>query len=310
MDYLVNIMQLFIEGILFYHPAVWILSGIVRKERENCCDDGVLNKIKNPINYARALVHIAEQQQFRRLVPGATGTSRKHFKSRINRILNTDTMKTNMHDRVVSLALLAGSVIVLLVVNGFSAAPSSQNPGKTVSQMTALPVDQSFGMMVDTIPQIDPITEKQKILKEIEEIDWEKMKAEIEDARLEALEQIEQIDWEKMKAEIEEARLEALEQIEQIDWEKMKAEIEDARLEALEQIEQIDWEKMKAEFEDARLEALEQIEQIDWEKMKAEIEDARREALEQMNELEWDEIRNDIEKSGVFGDSVRNEIDH
>jgi bla regulator protein BlaR1 len=276
MDYLVNMMQLFLEGLLFFNPAIWIISGIVRNERENCCDDGVLDKIQNPVNYVRALIHIAERQQFNRLVPGATGTARNHFKSRINRILKTDTMKTSMRDRAVSLALLAGSMIILLVVNGFSAGPSFISSGKITNETT-----------FDTIPQTSPRTEKQAILDEIEEIDWEKMKAEIEDARQEAIEQIEEIDWEKMKAEIEDARQEAIEQIKEIDWEKMKAEIEEARQEAIEQIKEIDWEKMKAE-----------------------IEEARQEALEQINEIDWDEIKNDVKNSSGFNDSVRIEIDH
>ncbi len=38
-DYLVNVVQRLAEGLLFYHPAVWWISGIIRAERENCCDD-------------------------------------------------------------------------------------------------------------------------------------------------------------------------------------------------------------------------------------------------------------------------------
>lgn len=38
-DYLVNLLQTVTEGLLFYHPAVWWISGVVRAEREHCCDD-------------------------------------------------------------------------------------------------------------------------------------------------------------------------------------------------------------------------------------------------------------------------------
>jgi GWxTD domain-containing protein len=38
-DYLVNSIQRLIEGLLFYHPAVWWISRVIRTERENCCDD-------------------------------------------------------------------------------------------------------------------------------------------------------------------------------------------------------------------------------------------------------------------------------
>ena len=122
-DFLVNIMQLFIEGVLFYHPAVWIISGFIRSEREHCCDDRVLRATENPVNYARALIHIAEQQQFTRLAPGAVGSRKQHFSSRIKRILNYNTMKTNMRDKVVALTLLCGSIVILLTLNGFSTGP-------------------------------------------------------------------------------------------------------------------------------------------------------------------------------------------
>ena len=41
-DYLVNLMQIVVEGLVFYHPAVWWISGVIRAERENCCDDLVV----------------------------------------------------------------------------------------------------------------------------------------------------------------------------------------------------------------------------------------------------------------------------
>lgn len=41
-DYVVNLLQSLAEGLLFYHPAVWWVSRVVRAERENCCDDRVV----------------------------------------------------------------------------------------------------------------------------------------------------------------------------------------------------------------------------------------------------------------------------
>ena len=38
-DYVVNLLQISVEGLLFYHPALWWISGVIRAERENCCDD-------------------------------------------------------------------------------------------------------------------------------------------------------------------------------------------------------------------------------------------------------------------------------
>ncbi|MBL4883351.1 MAG: M56 family metallopeptidase, partial [Planctomycetaceae bacterium] len=38
-DFLLNLMQVVIETLLFYHPAIWWLSRRIRLEREFCCDD-------------------------------------------------------------------------------------------------------------------------------------------------------------------------------------------------------------------------------------------------------------------------------
>jgi GWxTD domain-containing protein len=57
-DYLVNLMQAAVEGILFYHPAVWWISGVMRSERENCCDDLAVSATGSAREYASALVAI------------------------------------------------------------------------------------------------------------------------------------------------------------------------------------------------------------------------------------------------------------
>lgn len=54
-DYLVNLLQGVIEAILFYHPAVWWISGHIRVERELCCDDIAVAASGDVLTYARAL---------------------------------------------------------------------------------------------------------------------------------------------------------------------------------------------------------------------------------------------------------------
>ncbi|MHC5540278.1 M56 family metallopeptidase, partial [Singulisphaera rosea] len=39
LDFLVNSFQVIVEALLFFHPAVWWVSGRIRVEREHCCDD-------------------------------------------------------------------------------------------------------------------------------------------------------------------------------------------------------------------------------------------------------------------------------
>ncbi len=59
-DYLVNILQTVLETFFFFNPAVLWLSWLIRVERENCCDDIVIEQTKNEAGYAQALVHFQE----------------------------------------------------------------------------------------------------------------------------------------------------------------------------------------------------------------------------------------------------------
>ncbi len=61
-DYLVNLMQTVVEGFLFYHPAVWWISGIIRDERENCCDDLVVAMSGDAYEYACALSSLEQSR--------------------------------------------------------------------------------------------------------------------------------------------------------------------------------------------------------------------------------------------------------
>jgi bla regulator protein blaR1 len=59
-DYLVNLLQTVVEGFLFYHPATWWISGVIRAERENCCDDLVVAASGDAREYAAALTALEQ----------------------------------------------------------------------------------------------------------------------------------------------------------------------------------------------------------------------------------------------------------
>lgn len=58
-DNLVNFLQRVIESLLFFHPAVWLVSRWVRIEREHCCDQAVLAHTHRPRAYAHMLATMA-----------------------------------------------------------------------------------------------------------------------------------------------------------------------------------------------------------------------------------------------------------
>ena len=61
-DNAVNLAQRIVESLLFFHPAVWIVSGWVRRDREDCCDAAVVRHTAKPQAYAELLLALASHQ--------------------------------------------------------------------------------------------------------------------------------------------------------------------------------------------------------------------------------------------------------
>src|SRR5581483_2406297 len=59
-DWLVNLFQVLVESLLFYHPAMWWLNRRIRIERELCCDEIAVSLTGSRLEYARALAQMAE----------------------------------------------------------------------------------------------------------------------------------------------------------------------------------------------------------------------------------------------------------
>jgi uncharacterized protein (TIGR03435 family) len=84
-DYLMNLVQSVAESLLFYHPAVWWVSGQIRAEREHCCDDLAVAIQGDALTYARALTQLESYRPAHLgAAMGATGGS---LADRIARLL-------------------------------------------------------------------------------------------------------------------------------------------------------------------------------------------------------------------------------
>jgi beta-lactamase regulating signal transducer with metallopeptidase domain len=66
-DHWLILVQRVIEALFFFHPAVWYLSRRVHQDREHCCDDLVVAAGEDRLNYAAALLRVAEL----RMIPRA-----------------------------------------------------------------------------------------------------------------------------------------------------------------------------------------------------------------------------------------------
>ncbi|MBE7501302.1 MAG: M48 family metalloprotease [Verrucomicrobiales bacterium] len=62
-DHWVNLCQVLLETVLFYHPAVWWVSRHVREDREHCCDDLALGVCGDGLAGAQALAALETLRQ-------------------------------------------------------------------------------------------------------------------------------------------------------------------------------------------------------------------------------------------------------
>lgn len=115
-DLFVNVFQVCVETLLFYHPAVWWLNKKVRAERENCCDDVAIEICGNALEYARAL---ALMEEWRSAPVLAMAANRGPLTERIVRVLGLKTLGAGMRGLGISgsllcltAALVAGNALI------------------------------------------------------------------------------------------------------------------------------------------------------------------------------------------------------
>ena len=128
-DYLVNVLQRSIECLLFYHPAVWWISRVIRAERENCCDDVVVSTSGNVQEYALALTTL-EQNRWRGREP-AMAASGGSLVKRIRRLLYPQGANSFWAPLFAAVILIATAVVAFAVwpahpLQQVSAAPPLQ----------------------------------------------------------------------------------------------------------------------------------------------------------------------------------------
>jgi uncharacterized protein (TIGR03435 family) len=105
-DYLVNFLQSVAEALLFYHPAVWWVSGHIRAERELCCDDVAVSVSGDALTYARALAQL-ESYRPAHLGP-AVAANGGSLSNRIARLLGQSrpAVRTGLGPGVLAVAIL------------------------------------------------------------------------------------------------------------------------------------------------------------------------------------------------------------
>lgn len=110
-DYIVNLLVACVDVILFFNPFARLLTGIIRKERENCCDDLVLQFCYEPQSYARALLTLEQNRVASNMLTlAATGKDKYFLLNRVKRILGKEPVGNPINAKLV--AWLLSSLLI------------------------------------------------------------------------------------------------------------------------------------------------------------------------------------------------------
>src|SRR5215204_2897124 len=122
-DYFINLLIACMDILLFFNPFVRILTHIIKNERENSCDDMVLQFRYDAGQYANALLLLEKNRMLTSAVTiNATGRSKKLLLKRVERILNKTSSRNTLNQKLVAYILSA----FLIGLIGF------YNPGKVI----------------------------------------------------------------------------------------------------------------------------------------------------------------------------------
>src|SRR6266516_2423941 len=154
LDGFVNLFQIGVETLLFYHPAVWWVSQRIRTEREHCCDDEAVAVSGDAVNYARALTLMEEWRTAPSLLMAANPSP---LSERVVRLLGLDEAAgrlrvAGMAVAVVGLAgaMLAGNAF-LGVAHAALGSKASANRHQAGSNLAA-PEEQSSSTVIVVRP--------------------------------------------------------------------------------------------------------------------------------------------------------------
>ena len=153
-DYLVNMLQNILEIFLFFNlPLLWV-SSLIRKERENCCDDIAVDQTENKRNYINALMAFGELNlQLNSSLINAFPGEKNHLMNRVKRLIyNNNQTLSNMEKKF----LAAGLVVTSLFIFAFT---TQMVPQKIVAKASQpIPVTASekllrpLALINDTLP--------------------------------------------------------------------------------------------------------------------------------------------------------------
>ncbi|MFD2553862.1 M56 family metallopeptidase [Sphingobacterium tabacisoli] len=302
-DYLLNIMKIVMETILFFNPFIWLISRHIQTEREQACDDSVVSLLPQQINYAKALLTVEllkKETSSPRMSLAASGTQHKLLQ-RIKRITQAkmETSYTTIKHQLVA------SLMVLFTL--VSVAWTQPNRKEEVKETTSLTTEVSSLINgLDTLTSqysstdwsadsLDNWTsdsvlsiDTNKInTKKFNSPEWKAHIAKIEENARKVEEKFNSPEWHAHIAKIEENARKVEEKFNSPEWHAHIAKIEENARKVEEKFNSPEWHAHIAKIEENARKVEEKFNSPEWHAHIAKIEENARKVEEKFNSPEW-----------------------
>ncbi|MGH1341804.1 MAG: M56 family metallopeptidase [Nannocystales bacterium] len=122
-DLLLRMLQRCVEILFFFHPVVWWIGRQLDTAREEACDDLVVDRLRDPLTYARALTELEAMQHPTRAAMAA-GATEGQLMQRISHILRRSNTPPRPNRRWSQVLTVAATMSVA----GYAVAHATEEP--------------------------------------------------------------------------------------------------------------------------------------------------------------------------------------
>jgi len=155
-DYLINLLQSIIEAVFFFNPFVWLLSKIMRDEREKACDEMVVQAVP-PYTYATALLALEKINGTKRLTLAANGHTPFKLLNRIKHFTMKENPMMTIRQKAFSILLIVIGLGCIAWLSPEKTSQANKHKGHPQTQQTNTAETKSFltkaeVSIVDSIP--------------------------------------------------------------------------------------------------------------------------------------------------------------
>ncbi|MES2827319.1 MAG: M56 family metallopeptidase [Bacteroidota bacterium] len=158
-DYLVNLLQSFVEIIFFFNPAVLWISKLIKEERENCCDDLALSCTDNKHQYIRALISCQEFQASQPAYAMAITGRKNSLKERVSRmVFNSNSSLNRVEKTLLTVVLISAVILTAAFTKVTTPASSSLTPASSLTPSSRTGSLRGTKQSSTTITPASPLT--------------------------------------------------------------------------------------------------------------------------------------------------------